>query len=326
MLIQIENSVTFSQNKEVKMPRLARVKIDGEVFYHLCARTAGPKGDYPLNNKLCRRRLIDLVKRFSRVFCCRILGFSVLGNHYHLLVRFEGRRPITRDELRKRALILYSKKTLDCWLKAKWERFEERIFDVSELMRSLQSSFAVWYNQTFQRRGRFWADRFKSTILEDEEQMLDCLLYIDLNPVRAGLVERPEEYEGSSVYYRELGQDRWMATLTEITGVKPRKTALRDYKAQLYYRGTEASKENQVLIPQHIVKAEEARGFAERGVYLKKWRHFVDGVVIGSEAYVRQHIEQLRAQGQYLRRRNPIRQLGDQQTYLRAQRIVVAEF
>ena len=110
-----------------------------------------------------------------------------MGNHHHMIVEFEGERELTRKELRKRARLLYSKTVLDGWLKHKWERFQKRIFDVSEFMRNLQAAFARFYNRTFGRRGRFWADRFKSTLLEDRKDVLDCLLYVDLNPVRAGL-------------------------------------------------------------------------------------------------------------------------------------------
>jgi hypothetical protein len=80
---------------------------------------------------------------------------------------------------------------IDGWTEEEWERFRQRLFDVSELMRNIQSSFARWYNRSYDRRGRFWADRFKSVFLETETAVLDCMLYVELNPVRAGLVERP---------------------------------------------------------------------------------------------------------------------------------------
>lgn len=160
----------------------------------------------------------------------------------------------------------------------------------------------------------------------DEKQVMDCLLYVDLNPVRAGLVERPEEYEGSSVYYREIGKDKWMLPLGELTGYKQRKAALRDYKARLYYRGNVPTKLGQADIPDRIVSEEEARGFKERGVFRKRLRHFADGVVLGSEAFVRKEIERLRDQGIYLRRKNPIPQLGGLQTSLREQRETAVAF
>jgi hypothetical protein len=62
-------------------------------------------------------------------------------------------------------------------------------------MRNIQSAFARWYNQTYDRRGRFWGGRFKSVYLQDSNAVLDCMLYVDLNPVRAGLVERPEDWK-----------------------------------------------------------------------------------------------------------------------------------
>jgi putative transposase len=156
--------------------------------------------------------------------------------------------------------------------------------------------------------------------LENEKRMMDCLLYVELNPVRAGIAERPEEYEGSSVYYRDIGQDKWMMPLQELLGQSSRGQAVRDYKAMLYYRGNVPTKEGQTAIPDRIVKAEKARGFKSQGVYRKRLRHFVDGVVIGSEGFVRKEIERLREQGRYLRRKNPISQLDGLHQCLREQR------
>ena len=58
------------------------------------------------------------------------------------------------------------------------------------------------YNIKRGRKGTFWAERFKSVIVEKGETLINCLVYIDLNPVRAGLVDRPEDYRWSSLGYR----------------------------------------------------------------------------------------------------------------------------
>jgi hypothetical protein len=50
----------------------------------------------------------------------------------------------------------------------------------------------------------------------DHKDAMDCLLYIELNAVRAGIVKRPEEYEGGSLYYREIKKDGWMMPLSKI--------------------------------------------------------------------------------------------------------------
>jgi putative transposase len=303
------------------MPRLARIKTEeGGAYYHLYCRTAGLKGEFPLDSPLCRRKMLDLIEHLSRVYCCSVLGFCLMGNHYHLVLWFDKRRKMSREALFERARLLYPKTLLKGWLRANWARFEERIFDVSEYMRNFQAAFARWYNQTFARQGRFWGERFKSTLLEDEKHVVDCLLYVELNPVRAGIVAQPEAYEGSSLFYREIGKDKWMMPLQDLMGQKKRYMSLRDYKAMIYYRGNVPTKGGQAAIPDRIVKAEEARAFKTQGAYRKRMRHFVDGVVIGSKAYVRKEIERLREQGRYLRRKNPIDQLNGHHTSLREQR------
>jgi hypothetical protein len=105
-----------------------------------------------------------------------------------------------------RALLLYtsSQRLVEAWSDEHWERFERRIFDVSEYMRNVQTAFAVWFNRTHRRKGRFWADRFKSTLLMDGQAVLDCPLYIELNAVRANLVPRPEDNTYGSAHLREI--------------------------------------------------------------------------------------------------------------------------
>jgi len=73
-------------------------------------------------------------------------------------------------------------------------------------------------------------------------------------------------------------------------------------------------------IPQPLLDAEIARGFESGGEYLKRLRYFVDGMVLGSEAFVRKQLVQLRENGHYLRRKHPIRQLGGIHNSLREQR------
>jgi len=232
-----------------------------------------------------------------------------MGNHYHKVAWFEEEREVDRDELYRRALILYpkAKTLLNAWNAEQWEKFRKRLFDVSELMRNFQAAFARWFNFVHERKGRFWGDRFKSTLLEDEEAVRDCLLYIELNPVRAGIVARPEEYKGSSVYLREIKADRWMIPLKDLVFAKNRKDAVRDYKAAMYYRGNVPTKRGQRAISKQLLKREEARGFKTEGAYKKRMRHFVDGVVIGSEEFVRGHLNVLKENGGYLRRVNPLK-------------------
>ncbi len=307
------------------MARMARIKFtDRDAWYHLHCRVAGHRGEFPLSNPAPTRRLIETIKHFSRIYFCDVAAFCVMGNHYHLVVRFEGEHPVDRKDLRARTRIMYPGMTaqvhVDLWSDEQWEHYRKRLFDVAEFMRNVQMAYARWYNRTYERHGRFWADRYKSVILGDERAVLDCILYVELNSVRAGLVERPEEWSGSSVFIREIGEDGWLMPLTMIINRKRRKRALVEFRELLYYRGAVPTKEGQAAISEKVIEQEIARGFASRGLYLKRLRYFADGLAIGTEEFVRDQLRLMREEGRYLRRKNPIPQLGGIHLSLREQR------
>lgn len=68
-------------------------------------------------------------------------------------------------------------------------------------MREIKLGFTRYYNKRYGRRGYFWGDRFKSVVVENGQTLINCLAYIDLNPIRAGLVSRPEDYRWNSIGY-----------------------------------------------------------------------------------------------------------------------------
>ncbi len=310
------------------MGRMARIKMEGEAAaYHVYGRVCGSKGDYPLSKPLCRKTLIDYLRHYATGYCCQVAALNIMGTHYHAVITFEAYRVLSAEELRERALLLYphSASALDEWPQAKWDRLQERLFDVSEFMRNVHSAFGRFYNKTHGRFGRFWADRFKSTLLENTQAMLDAMLYVELNAVRAGLVQRPEAWKGSSLYLRQAGQGAWLMPLTSLFA-KTKKRALTEYRSLVYYRGAVPTKQGQVPVSQRIIKEEEARGFAVRGVYRKRLRYFVDGLVIGSEDFVRTRINQLRESKQYLRRKHPIPQPEGPHLSLREQRGTAVAF
>lgn len=78
------------------------------------------------------------------------------------------------------------------------ERFTYRMHDLGEFMKGLLQRFTQWFNRTHSRTGHLWEDRFKSLIVEDGVAARTISAYIDLNPVRAGIVEDPADYRWSS--------------------------------------------------------------------------------------------------------------------------------
>jgi len=299
------------------MPRTARVKVEGEdAWYHIYSRVHGGRAEkcYPLGEPELQRKMIRILRRFSEAYCCSLASYCIMGNHWHAILHFEAPRELASPELSKRARLLYpgvaGKGILDTWEEADWERFKARLFNLSEFMRNVNAAFTRWYNHNHKTIGTFWADRFKSVVLTNERAVLDCMLYIELNPVRAGIVERPEDFEGSSAFLRNIGKAQELAPLSEVLDQPDARQAARDYRGMLYYRGNVPTREGQARIPDRLVKEEEARGFKQRGTFLKRLRYMRDGAVMGTREQVGVYLEELRKRGKYLRRKNPIPQ-GD---------------
>ena len=77
-------------------------------------------------------------------------------------------------------------------------RYTRRMHDLSEFMKSLLERFTKWFNRKHSRSGHLWEDRFKSVIVESGVAARTMAAYIDLNPVRAGMVKDPADYRWSS--------------------------------------------------------------------------------------------------------------------------------
>jgi putative transposase len=310
--------------------------VDGEGWYHVYSRTACEKGVYPLDKDLCRKKFIQFLRYYSRAYFCDVAAFCIMGNHYHIVLKFDVPRKLSKEELWQRALLLYpnSRRYIKLWHEKKWQRLEERLFNLSDFMRNLQAAFAMWYNKTYKRHGTFWADRFKSVLLGDEQSVLDCMLYVELNPVRAGLCTMPETYQASSFYLRSINTDGWLLALDRIVDTTPE-----EYRMALYFRGnvvsegeilttkdTKSTKKVSIIIADEILAKENKRGFQTRGIYRKRLRFFVDGMALGGEEFIRQQIQHVCDRGDYLRRKHPIRHLKGLFLTLREQRSHAVEF
>jgi len=116
-----------------------------------------------------------------------------------------------------------------------------KLSSLSEFVREIKVGFTRYYNQRHNRRGYFWGDRFKSVIVEKGETLINCLAYIDLNPLRAGLVDRPEKYRWSSLSYhiQTNNKDNFLSLdfgLREF-GMKDAKERLQGYRRYVYEAG-----------------------------------------------------------------------------------------
>jgi len=174
--------------------------------------------DYSIRREWIRRRLEAL----ASVFGIDVLSYAVMANHLHLILR---NRPDvvaawSDQEVAIRWLRLFPGKRLEEHLAEPTEIeiqrligqpqrlavIRERMSDISWFMRCLSEPIARMANRQDECTGRFWEGRFKALRIVDEAGLLACAMYVDLNPVRAALVERPEEAVHTSVYDRVQGE------------------------------------------------------------------------------------------------------------------------
>ena len=76
---------------------------------------------------------------------------------------------------------------------------------VSKMMQALGRQYVRYFNYTYKRSGTLWEGRFKSCVIQSADYLLKCYRYIELNPVRAGMVNYPDEYRWSSYHANALG-------------------------------------------------------------------------------------------------------------------------
>jgi len=264
------------------MPRIARIKVRGEqTVYHVMSRTAL---DGFVMGDVEKDFLLNLIKRLSGLYFAEIIGFCLMGNHFHLLTRMHVGADFTDDDIRKRYEGFFAAggedKPLDLTdgqishFRSKWE-------DLSEFIRDIKQGFSRFYNRRHNRRGFFWAERFKSVIVDNGDTLINCLAYIDLNPVRAEMVEKPEQYRWSSIGYhiQRNNEDDLLSLDFGLAqfGHDNADERLPHYRKFLYEKGDIAD-----------VDREQARGFRLNEVdrFRYRTRYFIDSGVIGSKEFV----------------------------------------
>ena len=221
------------------MPRIARMIIKGDpAVYHVMSRTA--LDGYVIGD-VEKEYLLQLIKRLSLVYFTEVLGFCMMGNHFHLLVRMHPGEDYSDDEIRKRFKLMYRDKKDRKLSEGQIPYLREKWASLSEYVKEIKQSFSRFYNKLHHRKGFFWSERFKSVIVDNGETLINCLAYIDLNPVRAGIVEKPEDYRWNSLGYhvQANNKDGFLSLdfgLKEF-GVKDESERLRLYREFVYEKG-----------------------------------------------------------------------------------------
>lgn len=255
------------------MARTRRMKARGEpAYYHVVSRTVG--GEFSLGD-VEKEKLLQIIQSSSRLYFVEILGFCLMSNHFHLVVKTRSSMEVTDAEIVERVSAHYG---LDPEVVRSKDLtvLREKLCDLSEFVRSVKLDFSRWYNRRNQRKGYFWGDRFKSVLLEGGLALAQCLAYIELNPVRARVVDRPEEYPWNSLSFRLAGKVDFLSwDGMDIQDV-------RQYCAMVYEVGQGGRLDSKGRDQGRIRKD------AEEPVSLwgHKVRCFTDSLVLGSRTFV----------------------------------------
>ncbi len=288
------------------MPRIPRMVINDETtVYHVMSRTA--LDGFPLGD-IEKDFMLDLIRRYSALYFVEILGFCLMGNHFHILVKMLPEYKFTDEDIKKRYVGFYGDDRV--FTDGLIPSLRAKLSSLSEFVREIKVGFARYYNKRHNRRGYFWGDRFKSVIVDKGETLINCLAYIDLNPLRAGIVNRPEDYRWNSLGYhvQTNNRDNFLSTdfgLKEFN-VKSEKERIRRYRRYVYEAGAVNRPEkgktpekyaplSQVnstgqakVIGDRILEKERKREFelSRNDRFRYRTRYFTDSGVIGSKEFV----------------------------------------
>ncbi len=306
---------------------------DRPSVYHLTSRVVDRRFVFGDEERGKFRMFMRMMENFSG---CRVLSYCVMSNHFHILLEVPPmpKAGLSDAELLKRLGVLYAenfvKSVADELAAAREEgdgegekadtvaeihgRFTPRMHDLSDFMKTLLQRFTRWFNREHNRTGTLWEDRFKSVIVESGTAARTIAAYIDLNPVRAGMVSDPADYRWSSygeavgggakgngkkareglvracMSHKGIGfeAEKWK----EVSRIYRRAMGMAlgrknsNFKIQnssksktSITKNTEEmleSKDNETVLPD--------LGMA--GMLMKRVRYFTDGAVIGSKEFV----------------------------------------
>ncbi len=272
------------------MPRITRMIIpDQKTVYHVISRTV--LDGYPLGDEE-KDELVKILLKFSKLYFTEVLGFCVMGDHFHLLVRMLPESDFSDDEIKSRYTIFYGHGREFPQEKASVFRF--KWVRLSELVREIKQTFSRYYNKRHNRRGTLWGDRFKSLIVEDGKALIDCLTYIDLNPLRANIVKRPEDYRWSSLGYHVRTRNKGIFLSLDF-GLKEfdvmnKKERLRRYRLYVYEAAAlkRSRGKSCIMIDKKVIEKESKTDFKNTRAYKFRYRtrYFSDSGIIGSKAFV----------------------------------------
>jgi REP element-mobilizing transposase RayT len=281
-------------------------------LYHCISRTVNGEKLLDDASKETLRKHLHQAAEFSGV---EIITYALMDNHFHVLVKVPEQGVLCDAELVRRYKVLHPQpskwvtmqiEVLAALLKENGpegqklrKRLLARMGDVSEFMKTFKQRFSIWFNANHDRFGPVWAERFTSTIIEGGQhfglQMVAA--YIDLNPVRAGIVRDPKDYRWCGYAEAESRRGRMLRGLraaVSSSDLMDDAEVLATYRVGLFGKGAAAKRGDSKaarISAEALGKVERVGGRLSDSERLRlrvSW--FTRGGVIGSKAFVDEHL------------------------------------
>ena len=296
--------------------RMARLTGEGRCLYHCVSRVVDKRFIF---NDLEKQYFYRTMRGLEEFLGVRVLTYCIMSNHFHALLDVpapEDVPEVTEEFLLEKLPLLYPKTTVitvkqeldragedQKWRREILDRYQKRMGRLDVFMKELKQRFTQWYNRNNERKGTLWEDRYKSVLVErNENALITMAAYIDLNPVRAGLVEDPKDYRwcgygeamgGGQKARQGLGEMLEEALDGRLEKGDWRRTGPR-YRMTLFDHG-EAREEDELTgrAPRRGFDRETVeevianRGNLSRAEILRcRVRYFCDGAVFGTAEFV----------------------------------------
>lgn len=271
------------------MPRCSRMIIpDEKTCYHVLTRSALPGNPFDDQTK---EEFVKIIRKYSKAYFVEVLGFSIMGSYFHLVLRTLPGEFFPDDEIKKRFSSLYGEgaeftETMNLsFFRNKWS-------SISKFMQDIKQNFSRYYNKRHKRRGTLWGERFKSVIVEEGLPLLNCLAYVELSPVREKLSSRPDKYRWNSLSYhmRTENKDGFLSFdfgLKEFD-ITDYKKKVRLYRKFVYEAGeiSDSGKKPVKPLRKRVRDKKGKKEITRSDRFRNLNRYFIDSGIIGSKEFV----------------------------------------
>ena len=238
--------------------RKQQIDLSVTPYYHCvnrCVRRAFLCGEDKHSGQNYEHRrgwISDKIKVLAETFAIDVAAYAVMSNHYHIVLRVDQEMAESWNSIEIIQLwnTLFSVPVIisrflkgECTTSAELkvvdeitEKWRLRLMDISWFMRILNEFIARESNREDKVTGRFWEGRFKSQALLDEQALIACMAYVDLNPIRAELAKTPEQSDYTSIQERiQHAMKKQACTLLPFQNITPDKSKAIPFELNDYF-------------------------------------------------------------------------------------------